>query len=354
MTHDMPRDGVLLINFGEPQVPELTEVVPFLERVFLANAGLEGTGSVDAARRRSRELAQRRAPGLIEEYERIGGSPLNRQARAQASALEAELVRRGRPAHIGSGMQFTDPTIEDAVGHLRDLGVSRLAVVPVYPLCGPSTTVASLESVEAALGALDWKPRVAEVTGWHRHPAYVRLRARSILRSARAAGLDLSDPAVELVFSAHGTPQHYVETGSRYVDYVEDSCARVAREAGLDAYTLGYQNHANRGVEWTQPSIQDALGSLVGIRAVVVDAVSFMHEQSETLAELDLDLREEAERMGLAFHRVPVPHDDPAFVGVLADLVEAALGGSVDGLPPTRVCRCRPAAAICFNGEPEP
>ena len=240
MTYEPTRDGVLLINFGEPTSPDLDEIVSFLERVFFANAILGADSSTDEARRRSRELAERRAPGLIEEYRRIGGSPLDRQARAQASALAEEFTRRGHAAHVGSAMQFTDPTIEHALQRLRDLGVSRLAVVPVYPLCGPSTTVASLEAVAAALDTLDWNPAVAEVTGWHRHPGYVRLRARSIVASARTAGIDLADPAVELVFSAHGTPMRYIEDGSRYVEYVEDWCGRVAREASIDSYTVGY------------------------------------------------------------------------------------------------------------------
>ncbi|TVR66522.1 MAG: hypothetical protein EA422_01990, partial [Gemmatimonadales bacterium] len=87
---------------------------------------------------------------------------------------------------------------------------------------------------------------------------------------------------------------------------------------------------------------------------VVVDPVSFMHEQSETLAELDHELREEAEERGLGFHRVPVPHEDPRFARVLADLMEPFLTGE-----PSSVgfrygpCRCRPEAnTLCLNSLP--
>ena len=101
--------GVLLLNFGEPE--EMTEaaVVPFLERIFTLNAPLMG-GNPDpeAVRARSRELAIQRAPGLIEEYREIGGSPLHAQSREQAEALQAELVRRGYDATTFLGMQFTE------------------------------------------------------------------------------------------------------------------------------------------------------------------------------------------------------------------------------------------------------
>ena len=68
--------GVLMLNFGEPENPTLEEVIRFLERIFARNASLESEKGSD----RARKLAEARAPGLIEEYQRIGGSPLNRQA----------------------------------------------------------------------------------------------------------------------------------------------------------------------------------------------------------------------------------------------------------------------------------
>jgi len=343
-------DGVLLINFGEPETPDHEEVVRFLEQIFMANADLEGPASLDAARIRSAELARRRAPGLISDYQRIGGSPLHAQAHAQAAALALELGRRGRTVPVEGGMQFTRPTIADALRRLRNAGVERLVGLPVYPLCGPSTTVAALGEVQRTLAEMGWSPTVREVTGWHRHPEYVQLRARSILRAASAASLDLADDDVELVFSAHGTPMKYVESGSRYVRYVEDWCGLVAGTIGVDDYTLGYQNHANRGVEWTAPAVEDVLLTLASSRTdILVDPVSFIHEQSETLGELDIDLRREAEALGLRFHRVPVPHDSSALAGVFADLVETALGDRPDRIDPPGACVCRPGATVCLN-----
>ena len=86
--------ALLIVNFGEPEVPTLDEVTPFLERIFLRNADLESSTG-DAARRRARELAERRAPALVREYEVIGGSPLIPQAREQARAVHRELEARG-------------------------------------------------------------------------------------------------------------------------------------------------------------------------------------------------------------------------------------------------------------------
>jgi ferrochelatase len=85
---------------------------------------------------------------------------------------------------------------------------------------------------------------------------------------------------------------------------------------------------------------------------VVVVAPSFMHEQSETLSELDHDLRAVAESRGLAYFRVPIPHLDPRFIAVLADVVEARLAADHRcGELALRRCVCRPGgAARCTNG----
>ena len=348
------KTGILVLNFGEPRTPTPDQVIPFLERIFFANARLEDAPDEEARRRRSRDLAERRAPGLIEEYEEIGGSPLNDQADAQARELGLELGRRGHQVHVYSTYQFTEPLIPEVVKRARADGVERLIGLPVYPLCGPSTNVGALNDVQAAIDELSWSEVTLQgITGWHRHPLYLQLRADAISSLARERGLDLNAPGTRLVFSAHGTPKHYLDEGSRYVEYVEEFCLEVAELVGAREYVIGYQNHANRGIEWTRPDVEEVIAS-VEAETVVVDPVSFMHEQSETLAELDHELREEAEDRGLAFHRVPVPWDDPRFARVLADLVEPLIQGrdSELGLRFAQ-CRCRPeSGTLCLNSLP--
>lgn len=345
--------GVILLNFGEPDEPTMESVVPFLERIFSLNAPLMGGNSPSAEEvaKRSRELAVARAPGLIAEYEEIGGSPLRPQAEGQAEALQTELRRRGLDASVRIGMQFTDPLIGEAVRGARDDGVEHLVPLAVYPLCGPSTTVAALAQVDRQLQEQGWDVPSSQISGWHRHPAYLQVRANAIRRLFDENGLSLSDPRTRLVFSAHGTPIKYLEEGSRYDEYVKEFCAAVANELGMENYLLGYQNHTNRpGVQWTQPDIDKVVAEVDADR-IVVDAVSFMHEQSETLAELDGELREHAEARGLEFHRVPIPWLDPVFIGMLADLVESSIGG-VQGGGVLFQCRCRPTAGtFCTNGR---
>jgi ferrochelatase len=349
MSQDDRKIGVLVINFGEPDEPTLEKVEPFLEQIFLQNTDLEGHVSEEAVAR-ARMLAKRRAPGLIEEYESIGGSPLNGQSDEQAEALAQELERRGGKVTVYSAFQFTRPSIEEKVAEAREDGVDVIVALPIYPICGKSTTVEALRSTERSMRSLGWDRELVSVSGWHHHPDYRKLRADNIARFARERGLDLTASDTILYFSVHGTPVKYLDEGNRYDRYVEEQCRDVAERLGTDRWAVGFQNHTNRGIPWTQPDNEALMESLDETRLVVVP-ISFMHEQSETLSELDHELKAFAEGLGKEFHRVPVPWDGDAFPALLADLVEDAVAAA-DGRETTLArCRCSDVDGTwCTNG----
>ncbi len=346
---------VHLLGFGEPESASREETLAYLERIFLANATLDGNLGPEAVRQRCRELAERRAPGLLADYERIGGSPLIEQCRRQAAELSEELQRRGEPVVVRFGMQFTEPTIEQTVEAALAAGARRIIGLPLYPLCGASTTLAALSRLGnavtgAAAAAEREAPEVLEVTGWHSHPAFIDAVALSIGEAVAGANVALDDPGTRLYFSAHGTPVKYLAEGPPYDRYVDEICALVAERLGVSAYEIGYQNHSNRGIEWTTPSNEDLLPTLEADTLVVVP-ISFIHEQSETLVELDEDFAELAGEHGMSIVRVPVPWAADGVRTTLADLVQSLLGTESHS-PPLRPCRCRESDGTwCLNGD---
>jgi len=341
--------GVALLNFGEPPEPDRERVLDYLERIFFANADLEDADSEEAARERARELAKRRLPGLMEEYEEIGGSPLNGQARHQAALTEQALQDRGYDVTTYLGMQYTEPLIDQAAEEAYEDGIEHLIGLPIYPLCGPSTNVISLDELEEAMDDLGWDAEFDAITGWHKHPTYNRIRAENIATFVDEHGLDLTDEDTALVFSAHGTPQHYLEEGSRYDIYVEEFCEVLTSLLGVEAYHIGFQNHENRDIPWTEPEVEDLVEDLDAER-VVVEPISFLHEQSETLSELDDELHEEAVAAGLDFYRVPIPHDDERIGEVFADIVEPFITDFDPEYYQFRQCQCRDEpGTMCLN-----
>lgn len=358
------RREVHLLGFGEPAGADRQETLAYLERIFRSNARLDGDLTPQQVQARCHELAMRRLPGLLEDYERIGGSPLLEQSRVQARRLEAELARRDHAVTVRLGMQFTAPFVSDIAAEAARDGASHIVALPLYPLCGESTTIAAIEALHAAIEtAFEGKPpRITDLTGWHAHPGFIESVAEGAGAAVRAAGVSLGDADTLLYFSAHGTPMKYLRDGSRYDRYVEEVCRLVADRMGVEEYAIGYQNHSNRGIEWTAPSNEELLPTLDATQLVVVP-ISFIHEQSETLVELDEDLRELAEEHGKQVIRVPVPFDATSLVHALADLVEPFLGEDArgeDGVPSAaggiefRPCQCRPKSGTwCLNGNRE-
>ena len=339
------RTGVVLLGFGEPEGVDLEEVTRFLERIFLANAGLEADVP-GGAESRSRFLADARAPALTEVYRAIGGSPLMTQLQAKREGLERELARRGLEIPVTLGTQFLTPSIGDAVGWCREHAIERIVGLTTYPVCGRSTTVASLEELSREVEARDSFAEIIGVGGWHAHPGFAAVWVTAIREYAQGEGVQLLEPGSLLYFSAHGTPLKYLER-LPYTEHVEALCSTIAHSLGGVEHVLGYQNHGNRPVPWVEPDNESLMPSLDADQVLVVP-ISFIHEQSETLSELDQDLADLAKSRGLDFYRVPVPHDAPALLALMADLVEAALDSP--GTELLRSCNCNPGA-WCTNGR---
>src|SRR5690606_13340447 len=133
------------------------------------------------------------------------------------------LKRRGMDARCYAGMQFTEPSIQNAVERARADGCDTVVGLPIYPLCGTSTTVMSLGMMADAMQRIGWDAPRLEISGWHRHPEYTALRADGIREVLRASG-ESFDRGCRLVFSAHGIPLKYLEQGNRYDVYVAESC----------------------------------------------------------------------------------------------------------------------------------
>ena len=90
--------------------------------------------------------------------------------------------------------------------------------------------------------------------------------------------------------------------------------AQAARQHGVVAHSSGNHGHA---VAYA--------AALLGVRAVVVVPIAFTGEHIETLQEIDILYREQAQKQGIVhFARAQTVGTHPAFIRALADLAEGA------------------------------
>ena len=314
------RIAIVLFNLGGPDGQE--DVKPFLFNLFNDPAiiGLPGFLRTPLARL----IARRREATAQANYALMGGgSPLLAETRAQAGALQAVLGERLPDDEIRAfvAMRYWSPLSEETAAEVAAFGPDEIVLLPLYPQFSTTTTESSLKrwsEVYAGSGASRVVCCYPEAAGW------IEAQAQAVRDGLAQAG----DRPARVLFSAHGIPERLIAgKGDPYQEQVEVTCAAIAAAAGLEDWSICYQSRVGP-MKWLGPSTPEAIAQAGrdGVGAVVVP-VAFVSEHSETLVELDRELRHVAEQSGVAsYHRVPTVDDGPAFVAGLARLVREALG----------------------------
>ncbi len=87
-------------------------------------------------------------------------------------------------------------------------------------------------------------------------------------------------------------------------------------------YSLAYQSRVGP-VKWRGPTLEEELDVLVdkGFEQLIVQPLSFVSENLETLFDLDIDFKETCMRSGIdAMHRVQTLGASPSYIEALADI----------------------------------
>src|SRR5262249_43455813 len=113
-----------------------------------------------------------------------------------------------------------------------------------------------------------------------------------------------------------------VAKGSPYTRQLEAAARMIAARLGHARWQVAYQSRSGSPADpWLGPDIGDVLRGLEGTGPTdVVGAPSGFG--CEHVEGLDVEARALALRVGVRFHRAAAANDHPAFIAMLADLVE--------------------------------
>ena len=285
-------------------------------------------------------ISRKRGPVARDIYRHLGGSsPLLGHSRRQMEAT-AEGVSEGIEAKGFVAMRYWHPFASETVEAVKAFAPDEVVLVPLYPQFSTTTSASSLDDWAAAArkGRLDVPTRT--VCCYPTDPGFIRAVADLVAKGIEEAKA-FGRPRV--LFSAHGLPKSVVAKGDPYQWQVEQSAEAVveALEGPDPDWTVCYQSRVGP-MEWIGPSTEEELARAGRDRVpVVVVPIAFVSEHSETLVELDIEYRAEAEKLGIpGYVRVSTALDHPAFIDGLAGLVRRALEGgaatcSQDG---NRIC----------------
>jgi ferrochelatase len=320
--------GVVLFNLGGPG--DLSEVEPFLVKLFSDREIIELPGGAALQPLVARIIAKMRGPSVRENYSRIGGgSPQLRLTQEQARALEQRLnaLSGGDPHfHVRIAMRYSAPTCADALGVFAAADVRQLVTLSLFPHYSKATTGSSRHEFERTLA----EPRfrnlnfdVSHVEQYPDDPQYLDAFTDTV-RTAFTTIPEARRGDTVILFSAHGLPQKFIDEGDPYVDHIEATRAGILKRLNMpNRQLLAYQSRTGP-VTWLGPGTEETIERLghEGVKDLLVVPLSFVSDHIETLYEVDLLFEKTARRAGITgYFRPEALNSHPMFIDALAHLV---------------------------------
>jgi ferrochelatase len=283
---------LLLVNTGTPEAPGTAAVRRFLRR-FLSDPRVIELPRVLWLPLLYSVILPVRSPRSAHKYRQIWqseGSPLLLYTSSLCEAIERELNALRGHIRVEQAFLYSPPFVRPTLDTLREAGIQRLIVLPLFPQSSGSTTGAVYDQVADALKGWRALPQLRLIARYHAEPDYIRALATSLKDHQRLHGR-----GGHLLMSFHGIPVSYVARGDRYADECRQTAALVASTLGLEPrdWSLTFQSRfgANR---WLTPATDRTLSELPrrGVRSVTLLCPGFAADCLETLEEIALTGRD--------------------------------------------------------------
>lgn len=319
--------AVVMFNLGGPDSPNA--IRPFLINFFMDKniirlpVPLRCLLAVFIANKRTKKEAG-------ESYGELGGaSPLLQNTQAQAKALEKEL-KKNKSAQFKTfvSMRYWHPMAPQVVREVRDWGADRIVILPLYPQFSTTTTWSSLQVWNKAMHEAGYDRPTTTICCYPRNSGFIKASAANIKEQYKQAKADgYKNPRV--LFSAHGLPESVIKDGDSYQWQCEKTAEEIVKELKIKDldWAICYQSRVGPK-KWIGPSTEEEIERAAHDgKAVVIYPHAFTQEHVETLVELDIEYKEEAEKMGLhGYYRAQTVGTHPTFIAGLAKLVKDHMG----------------------------
>lgn len=308
------RTGIVLLNMGGPE--KQADVRPFLYNLF-SDRDIIRLGPFFMQKPLAWLIAKRRAPKSMATYARIGGgSPLTTITRQQGQALEKLLAQHGNYT-IVSAMRYWKPDTDTALAELASHGITKIIALALYPHYSCATTGSSVQELKRAIARSTTSFKLLLIESWPDQPDYINTLARNIETAAAA----FSEEPPQVVYSAHSLPVSFIEDGDPYVDHIQISIKEIEKITGRTG-KLCFQSRSGP-VEWLSPSTPEMLEQLAqgGCKNILMVPISFVSDHVETLYEIEMLYRDQAQELGMRLESSKSLNCDPSFIKGLKELI---------------------------------
>lgn len=333
----MTQPGVLLVNLGSPNSPNAGDVRKYLreflmdERVldvpYLIRLGIVHLGILPSRPQQSAEA-----------YRKIWtkeGSPLIATSRKVRAALEA---RTGLPVELG--MRYQEPSIRQAVGKLREQGVTDLFLIPMFPHYAMSSYETAVERVGDVLAESAPEMSLSVMAPYYDQPDYISALVGT-------ASEYLTKEYDHFLFSFHGLPERHLRKAdpTRSHCLIDNNCCTGANaihktcyraqcfktvqafaelaDLPKDKFSVSFQSRLGQE-PWLKPYTDQVIARLgaTGTKKLLVICPAFVTDCLETLEEIGIRGRQTFRQAGgKELTLIPCLNEHPLWIAALTRMI---------------------------------
>ncbi len=319
------RVGVLLVNLGSPDAPDVPSVKRFLGE-FLSDPRVIEIPAFIWKPILNLLILNIRPRTTAANYAKVWtpeGSPITAITRRQAEALQGAF---GPQVIVDWGMRYGTRSIGERLQALMQQGCDRIVLAPLYPQYSAATNATVVDAANAAIAGWRWQPALRTLPPYYDNPDHIAALAAGVRQ-----GLERLDFEPQLIVTSfHGMPQRTLDRGDPY----HCQCLKTGRllQAELQMpVKVTFQSRFGRA-EWLRPYTDGTLETLAaeGIHRIAVVCPGFSADCLETLEEVAMEGRETfLEHGGTHFAYLPCLNDTPTGVEMLRALLARELAGWV-------------------------
>ncbi|ANM30098.1 ferrochelatase [Acidobacteria bacterium Mor1] len=339
------KTGLLLLNLGTPESPAPSDVRPYL-RQFLSDPRVLDIPGWKRWLILNLFILPFRPKESGEAYEKVWtdeGSPLLVYGRQLTNKVQERL---GEEIVVDLAMRYGEPSIPGTLRRMREQGVDRIVVFPLYPQYSSAATGSSLEEVFREAGKLWNTPWIQVVPPFYHEDVYLDVQAR-----VARPHLEEIDPEV-VFFSFHGLPERHMrksdETGRHCLE--TPGCCEKIVEANRNCYSAQCYHTAGKLADklgipmekrvicfqsrlgrdpWIKPYTDELIveHAKAGKKRAVILSPAFVADCLETLEELAMRGREDwEEHGGELFRLVPSVNAEDDWADAVVELAVRTTG----------------------------
>jgi ferrochelatase len=323
------KTGVLLTNLGTPDSCETSDVRRYL-REFLSDPRVVEVPRPVWWMVLNLIILTTRPARSAKAYKKVWteeGSPLlvitNQQAQRLQSSLDNSYPDQ---FEVVMAMRYGNPSIADGLEKLRQAGVRKVLVFPLYPQYSATTTASTFDAVTKELHDWRWIPELRFINHYHDNHDYIESLAQSVRDYWQEHG-----KAEKLIMSFHGIPKDYLLKGDPYFCECQKTGRLLVDKLGLSEsqWQLTFQSRLG-AKEWLKPYTDKTLQALgkEGLESVQVICPGFSADCLETLEEIAMENMETFHAAGGgSYQYIPCLNTKDQHIDMMTKLVASNVQG---------------------------